>query len=90
MRTCPSCNKEVPDNDWYCPYCHTKLPSIRKEGTGHASMGDLDKYNASFVVSVEDKNMIRDKNHSTSSDGDDDFDCAQPYNFVTHENGDRN
>ena len=33
--------------------------------------------------------MIRDKNHQ-SSDGDDDIDCAQPYNFITRENGDRN
>lgn len=89
MKTCPNCKKEVPDHDWYCPFCHTRMPSSNMKATGHASSGDLEKYNAQFVLSVEDKNMIRDKNHQ-SSDGDDDIDCAQPYNFITRENGDRN
>ena len=89
MRVCPNCKKEVPEHDWYCPFCHKKLPSENKEIKGHASMGDMDKYIADFSLSVEDKNMIRDKNHQ-SSDGDEDFDCAQPYNYVTRENGDRN
>lgn len=89
MRICPNCQKEVPDHDWYCPYCHNRLPSLKK-GTGHASMGDLDSYNQKVLVSVEDKNMIRDKNHMSSSNDDEDYDCAQPYDFVTRENGDRN
>lgn len=89
MKTCPNCKRDVPNHDWYCPYCHTKLPSSKKVITDHATCGDLEAYSAQFVLSTEDKNMIRDKNHQ-SSDGDDDFDCAQPYNYVTRENGDRN
>lgn len=53
-------------------------------------MGDLDSYNERVRISIEDVNMIRDKNHSSDSSSDeDDMDCAQPYNYVTHENGDR-
>lgn len=91
MRICPECNKEVPDHDWYCPYCHKKLPSLNRSITGHASFGNLEEYNAKVIISYEDKNMIRDKNHQSSSSQDDrDMDCEQPYSYVTRENGDRN
>ena len=91
MRICPSCHKEVDDYDFVCPYCHTRLPRKNTPILGHASSGDLDSYNQKMVVSEEDKNMIRDKNHmsSSASDDSDDMDCAQPYSYVTHENGDR-
>ena len=88
MRHCPNCSHEVPDGDFTCPYCHQRLPRLNTPISGHASSGDLDSYNAQFIVSTEDKNMIRDKNHSTAGDGED-IDCAQPYSYVTHDNGDR-
>lgn len=89
MKICPNCKKECDEHNWYCPYCHAKLPSVETKATGHASFGDLDAYNQRFEISIEDKNMIRDKNHQSNT-SDDDFDCAQPYDFVTRENGDRN
>lgn len=91
MRICPSCLKEVDDYNFTCPYCHKRMPSRNLPIKGHASMGDLDAYNQKVLTSIEDKNMIRDKNHATSSSqDDDDMDCDQPYSYVTRENGDRN
>ncbi len=91
MRICPNCKREVDEANFTCPYCHQRLPRLNKPIVGHASMGDLEKYNERVVISSEDKFMIRDKNHmSDSSDDSDDMDCAQPYSYVTHENGDRN
>jgi hypothetical protein len=90
MRICPNCHIEVDDYQFTCPKCHTRLPRLNKPIVGHASMGDLDSYNERVRISIEDVNMIRDKNHSSDSSSDeDDMDCAQPYNYVTHENGDR-
>lgn len=89
MRICPNCKAEIDERNFTCPVCKTRLP-ILKKGSGHSSMGNLDEYNAKCEISIEDKNMIRDKNHQSSSVDDDDFDCAQPYNYITHENGDRN
>jgi hypothetical protein len=91
MRICPKCNKEYEDCIFTCPTCHIRLPRLNKPIVGHASVGDLDAYNEKIRISQEDISMIRDKNHaSDSSDDSDDMDCAQPYNYVTHENGDRN
>ena len=90
MRICPNCNEEVPEFDFVCPHCKTRLPRLNKPIIGHASCGDLDEYNARMIVSQEDKNMIRDKNHTSDNGDGDDLDCAQPYHFITHENGDRN
>ena len=74
MRICPNCNEEVPEFDFVCPHCKTRLPRLNKPIIGHASCGDLDEYNARMIVSQEDKNMIRDKNHtSDNGDGDDDL-----------------
>lgn len=89
MRICPYCHKEIPDLDFNCPYCHKRLPS-EKQGSGHASFGDLDSYNIRFQPSEEDKTMIRDKNHQSTDGDSDDIEPDQPYSFVTHENGDRN
>jgi hypothetical protein len=88
MKICPNCHRECDEHNWYCPNCHQRLPSLNIKATGHASYGDLDAYNQRFKASVEDKEMIREKNHQTS--GDDDFDCAQPYSYIKRENGDRN
>lgn len=90
MRICPNCNQEVDDLNFVCPHCHQRMPSKQKPITGHASMGNLDEYNARMIVSQEDKSMIRDKNHMSDSEDGMDFDCDQPYSFVKRENGDRN
>lgn len=88
MKTCPNCHQECDEHNWYCPHCHNKLPSTNHIITGHASFGNLDAYNEKVMISIEDKNMIRDKNHQSNSD-DDDFECAQPYHYIQRENGDR-
>lgn len=89
MKVCQHCGKEVDEFNFSCPFCHSKLPRRNSPIKGHASLGDLDSYNQRVAISIEDKNMIRDKNHISDDDGDDDFDCAQPYSFITRENGDR-
>lgn len=92
MRICPFCNQEIPEFTFTCPHCKKRLPRSDKPITGHASLGNLDEYNdKNIIISIEDRNMIRDKNHmSDSKDDSDDMDCAQPYNYITRENGDRN
>lgn len=90
MRICPNCKREVDDYDFTCPYCHKRMPPRNKPFTGHASYGNLDSYVSKVVVSNEDKNIIREKNHTSDASQDcDDVDCAQPYSFITRENGDR-
>lgn len=88
MKICPYCHNEIEEYNFSCPYCHKRLPRRNLPITGHASLGDLDKYNLKVSISNEDKNMIRDKNH-LSDNSDDDFDCAQPYSYIKRENGDR-
>lgn len=91
MKICPYCNKEIPEYNFSCPHCHKRLPRTNKPILGHATLGNLEEYTKNVTISIEDRNMIRDKNHmSDASDDSDDMDCAQPYSFITHENGDRN
>lgn len=87
MKTCPHCLKEIEELNFTCPYCHQRVP-MNIQGKGYAKLGDYEAYKERALISIEDKAMIRDKNHA--KDGDDDLDCAQPYSYVTRENGDRN
>jgi len=80
MKTCPNCKREIPDEDWICPYCKSRVP-VQGTYTGHASSPNFEENQSHFIVSGEDKAMIRDKNHQTSSPSDEEegYLPDQPY-----------
>lgn len=70
MKTCPNCKKEIPDQDWNCPYCHFHVGTTIK-GTGHSTLGTFKDENSNrSLISNEDKSMLKDGN-SALDDGDD-------------------
>ena len=69
MKTCPNCKKEIPDEDWICPYCHKHVGSSFKS-TGQSTLGKFSDQKEKPSVSDEDRSMIRE-DLQIQDDGDD-------------------
>lgn len=69
MKTCPNCKKEIPDEDWNCPYCHTHV-GTSFHSTGHSKLGVLqkDKDLKKDEISNEDKSMLKEEYDSADDD----------------------
>jgi hypothetical protein len=79
MKQCPKCLKEVPDEDWSCPFCGFRFPPQADSGSGHASSGTSKEDRPSrYGVSVEDKAMLKDDSSSVSSGDEEGYEPAQP------------
>lgn len=71
MKTCPYCNKEIPDFDWNCPFCHQHV-GLQIKGSGHATKGTFNDESNHPLISKEDNSMIKES--YSVIDDDDDYD----------------
>ena len=69
MKTCQNCKKEIPDEDWICPFCHQHVGSVIK-GTGHSTLGKFEDEKEKMTVSEEDDSMIREGSQITDDSDD--------------------
>ncbi|MCH3966831.1 MAG: zinc-ribbon domain-containing protein [Bacilli bacterium] len=77
MKKCPHCGKEIPEEDWLCPFCHSPVP-VTGKGTGHSRSDNYKEEYEKEPISGEDKEMLLDSNTASSSD-DDGVAPASPY-----------
>lgn len=72
MKSCPYCNKEIPDFDWNCPFCHQHV-GLQIKGSGHATKGTFNDDESNHpLISKEDNSMIKES--YSVIDDDDDYD----------------